>query len=232
MENAALFKSFLEIIQEIRTPLIFWGLLAIIGLIAFNIFSKNNDWFRHLSSDIVKNLTKSGLYKVVRIFLYMFFSVVIIFVILAFLAPILNNWIDKDYKFKDDKLGRLEKKIDVNDRYEQIIKLYEANEIEKANRLMLQVFNRSEFKDLDDRHGLLIASYTGAGKYVKAAEEIIKRDLNKPKWAFGLKADLQQCIRNYALINSLTAEYALTQELKKNINRKLFLFFGDQFLLK
>ena len=232
MENAAIFKSLLEILQEIRTPLMFWALLAIIGLIAFNIFSKNNEWFRHLSSDIVKNLTKNGLYRIVKAFIYMFFTLLIIFVILAFLAPILNNWIDKNQGFLGDKLNNLERKIEVDKRYDQIIKFYEANEIEKANRLMLEVFNLNKFTNMDDKHGYVIASYFGAHKYGKAAEEIIKRDLNKPKWNFGLKADLALCIRNYALENSLNDAIDLTENLKKNINLKLFLFFGVQFLLK
>lgn len=225
----AVFKTLIEILSEIRTPLIFWSFVFLIFLIGFYIFSKNNDWFISISSPIIKKLTKSNLFKITKLIVVFFFIAILTLIILAFISPLINSSFEKKYdrnvieEIRETSNDIIET-IDNDDKYRQIIKLYESGNIEHSRLLTEEVFNYKSLNQ-DEYLGYTVASYFAEAEYKKAAKLVLERDKSKPKWDYSLKNDLAQCIRSYTIKNGRISGIELIRELQSEYGDKIVSFF-------
>ncbi len=225
----SVFKTLIEILTEIRTPLIFWGFVFLIALIGFYIFSKNNNWFISISSPIIQKLTKSNLFKVTKLIVLFFFITILLIIVLAFVSPIINSYLEKKFdrdlseEIRETSKNILET-IDIDNKYSQIIKLYEAGNLEHSRLLIEEVFNFKSFHK-EEYLGYTVASYFYEGEYKKAAKLVLERDKSKPKWDSSLKLDLAQCIRSYTIKNGILSGIELVRELQSDYGDKITSYF-------
>lgn len=225
----AVFKTFIEILTEIRTPLIFWGFVFLIFLTGFYVFSKNNDWFISVTSPTINKLTKSNLFKITKLIVVFSFIAVISLIILAFISPLINTSLEKKYdknvieKLQESRNEIIET-INVDDKYRQIIRLYESGNIEQSRILTENVFGMESLNQ-DEYLGLTVASYFAEAEYKKAAKLVLERDKNKPIWDYSLKNDLAQCIRSYTIKNGNISGIELVRELQAEFGDKIVSFF-------
>lgn len=225
----AVFKTIIEILTEIRTPLIFWSFMLFVFLLGFYIFTKNNTWYIKTTLPVIHKLSKASLYKLTRLIFISIFIFFILLIIVAFFAPLLDKLIDKKYD-KDvittvvDSKNEVVENINVNRNYQKIIELYEKGDIEYSRLLIEEVFKKKIIKQ-DDYNGYVVASYFGNGDYKKAAIKVLERDKLKPKWDCSLRNDLAQCIRSYSLKYGRLSGLELVEELKLKYGEKLISVF-------
>lgn len=218
--NVETIKGFLDIIEKIKTPLSFWSLIIIVFGVTFYIALKYSVPYKAIIESIVKKLSQTGLYKIIRLFIICVAMIVFLFTILAFVAPLINSYIDKNYdvsylekRFKDTQTD-----FEIDKKYLQIIKYYEKHDYEKANLLIRETFPDNLLNSETDRMGLVVASYYAAHQFDKAAEEVIKRGIKLPFWNTEIKKDLAHCIRNYRLETTPNEAIELVTRLNLKYN--------------
>ena len=91
------FKSLIDVLNEIRTPLIFWGFCGIICVIAFYIFSKNNEWFREMARSLTDKLRQAHLYKLMRLAIMLMFAFFMLLMMLTFTSPLIDKYMQNAY---------------------------------------------------------------------------------------------------------------------------------------
>lgn len=221
----SIFRSLIEVLTDIRSPLMFWGFRLIIFVFAFYLFSKHSDWYIKTINPIIKKLTRNNLFKITRLIAILIFVLFLVSFVLSFIAPILNNIVEK--KYNQDVISEIvETKEEIvqtitqDNKYKQIISLYEAGNFEQA-RLIIEETFRVKSLNSDKLKGYIVAAYFGNRDYKNAAIQVLERDKTKPVWDLSLKGDFAQCIRNYSIKNGLLAGVELTKELQNKYGKKL-----------
>jgi hypothetical protein len=225
----AIFKSLINALSKINTPLIFWAFMLLLLVVVFYIFSKYNIWFLKTSIPVINKLAKNALYKITKRIIMLVFIFLLILIFLAFVVPLINNIFEK--KYDKDVIYHVEEskqevieKIDLDEKYKEIIDLYEAGKTEHSKLLIEEVFNKAAINN-SELKGYLVSSYFANGDYKKAAIQVLERDREKTVWDLSLKNDLAQCVRSYSIKNGQIKGLELVKELQKKYGFKLISVF-------
>ncbi|MFD2824460.1 tol-pal system YbgF family protein [Lacinutrix iliipiscaria] len=140
----------------------------------------------------------------------------------------------------------LQKSVDLDTTiYHKIINFYEDDNIEECKELITEAFDLDELPlngldevtlDEDEQVGYVVASHFALKQYDKAAQMVLKRNLNYKVWDQSLKLDLAKCIRYYSLQNGFIKGFDLVDSLlnkfpKNNIISKLWTVIPYEYLV-
>jgi hypothetical protein len=221
----SIFRSLVEALSQIRSPLMFWGFRLIIIVFAFYLFSKHSEWYLKTINPLIKKLTRNNLFKITRLIIILLFVLFLVTFTLSFLAPILLTYLEKEYDQNVinqviESKKEIVQSINQENNYKKIITLFESGNLEKSILLIEETFKVNSL-DQDKTNGFIVAAYYGNGDYKNAAIQVLERDKSKPKWDQSLKADFAQCIRSYSIKNGILSGIELIKDLQEKYGNKL-----------
>ena len=223
-----LIRDFLNVLEEIRTPLIFWSFCGVLLLAAFYFFIEKSKHFTTLYSKIIGKLSRGNLYRTVKLIIICLFTFFILLAILAFTAPLLNTYLDKMREVQggiqniQEGIDVLGQEIKKDKKYDEIIFLFAQKKYQEAEELVFETFVvEKDNLTRDELQGYIVASYIAKGQYEEAIAEVIKRDSQRKKWDYSLLEDMVLCFRYYSRNRSKLEAIDLVDKINKIYDCKL-----------